>query len=323
MTAKDFSIVFMGTPEFATHSLKVLHEAGTTIKAVITAPDKPAGRGQKLRESDVKRYAVSQGLKVLQPTNLKSDEFIRELTELNADLFVVVAFRMLPEVVWGMPAKGTINLHASLLPQFRGAAPINWAIINGKKETGVTTFFIEREIDTGKVIAQSKTSIGENETVGELYNRLMHLGGELLLQTVDDIANDQAKGISQAELITEKLLEAPKIFKEDCRLEFDQPAEKVHNHLRGLDPYPGAWCFLIEKETGKRKLFKLFASEVSNIMVTGDKSMKSDANGLLFPCSDYYIYIREVQPEGKRRMKFKDFLAGNNIEDYQIEVKNV
>ncbi len=323
MTAKEFSIVFMGTPEFATHSLKVLHEAGVNIKAVITAPDRPAGRGQKLRESDVKKYAASQSLKVLQPTNLKAEEFVAELAALNADLFVVVAFRMLPEVVWGMPQKGTINLHASLLPQFRGAAPINWAIINGQKETGVTTFFIEKEIDTGKVIAQSKASIGKNETVGELYNRLMHLGGELLLQTVRDIAEDKAEGISQADLIKENLLEAPKIFKEDCRLDFDQSAKRVHDRLRGLDPYPGAWCKLIEKETGKGKIFKLFASEVSDIVVTDIKSIKSDSNGLLFPCKDYYIYIKEVQPEGKRRMKFSEFLAGNKIEDYQIELKNV
>lgn len=322
MTAKDFSIVFMGTPEFATHSLKVLHEAGINIKAVITAPDKPAGRGQKLRESDVKKYAVSQGLKVLQPTNLKAEDFVAELAALNADLFVVVAFRMLPEVVWGMPPKGTINLHASLLPQFRGAAPINWAIINGQKETGVTTFFIEKEIDTGKVIAQSKASIGKNETVGELYNRLMNLGGDLLLQTVKDISEDKADGIPQTDLIRDELLEAPKIFKDDCRLDFDQPAEQVHNHLRGLDPYPGAWCKLIEKGTGKSKLFKLYASEVSEIPVSEDGSMKSDSNGLLFPCNDYYIYVKEVQPEGKRRMKFKEFLAGNNIEDYQIESKN-
>lgn len=321
MTAKDFSIVFMGTPEFATHSLKVLHEAGINIKAVITAPDKPAGRGQKLRESDVKKYAISQGLKVLQPTNLKAEEFITDLATLDADLFVVVAFRMLPEVVWGMPSKGTINLHASLLPQFRGAAPINWAIINGQKETGVTTFFIEREIDTGKVIAQSKAVIGKNETVGELYNRLMNLGGDLLLKTVNDISEDKAEGIPQAELIKEELLEAPKIFKDDCRLDFDQPAEQVHNQVRGLDPYPGAWCKLTEKETGKTKLFKLYASAVSEMRVTGDGTMKSDSIGLLFPCSDYYIYIKEVQPEGKRRMKFKEFLAGNNIEDYQIESK--
>jgi methionyl-tRNA formyltransferase len=323
MTAKEFSIVFMGTPEFATHSLKVLHENGIRIKAVVTAPDKPAGRGQKLRESDVKKYAVSQNLKVLQPTNLKSEAFTQELASLNADLFVVVAFRMLPEVVWDMPPKGTINLHASLLPQFRGAAPINWAIINGEKETGVTTFFIEREIDTGKIIAQSKASIGQNETVGELYDRLMKLGGALLLQTVSNIALDNVSSVSQEDLVTQKLMEAPKIFKGDCQLDFNRPAEQVHNHLRGLDPYPGAWCKLTEKATGISKLFKLFKSEVSEILVKDDKSLQSDGNGLLFPCSDYYIYIKEVQAEGKRRMNFKDFLAGNNIEDYQIVVKNV
>lgn len=316
MTKDSFSIVFMGTPEFATRSLKTLHENGIQIKAVVTAPDKPAGRGQKLRESDVKKYALENGLKLLQPTNLKSPEFISELEDLNADLFVVVAFRMLPESVWAMPSKGTINLHASLLPQFRGAAPINWAIIKGQAETGVTTFFIQQEIDTGNVIAQSKISIDKNENVGTLYSRLMSIGADLLLSTVQRISNNQITSTPQEELISSDLLEAPKIFKEDCEIKFDRDAILVHNHIRGLDPYPGAWCNLKERSTGAIKLFKLYNSEVSDIKVHDQTSLETNKDGLLFPCNDYYIYIKDIQPEGKRRMSFKEFLAGNQIEDY-------
>lgn len=318
MTKDGFSIVFMGTPEFATYSLKTLHDNNIDIKAVVTAPDKPAGRGQKLRESDVKKYAVTNGLKVLQPTSLKSEEFISELKALNADLFVVVAFRMLPEIVWSMPPKGTINLHASLLPQFRGAAPINWAIMKGQKETGVSTFFIEKEIDTGNVIDQRKTAIGENETVGELYARLMQIGADLLVDTVNNIANDTVSSTPQAELTDATLLEAPKIFKPDCKVDFNQPAQKVHDHIRGLDPYPGAWCHLEEISSGTIKLFKLFHSECSGLRIDDSNKLLSDSEGLLFPCNDYYIYIKDIQPEGKRRMNFKEFLAGNNIEDYKI-----
>lgn len=318
MTTEGFSIVFMGTPEFATHALKTLHENNVNIKAVVTAPDKPAGRGQKLRESDVKKYADANNLKVLQPTNLKSEDFTDQLKELNADLFVVVAFRMLPESVWSIPRKGTINLHASLLPQFRGAAPINWAIMKGQKETGVSTFFIEKEIDTGNVIDQRKTAIGKNETVGELYQRLMHLGADLLLNTVENIANNAVSSTPQEELMDSTLLDAPKIFKPDCEVNFDQPAQKVHDHIRGLDPYPGAWCHLEESSSGSKKLFKLFTSELSDKQSINQSQLTSDKNGLLFPCSDDYIYIKDIQPEGKRRMNFKEFLAGNNIEDYKI-----
>lgn len=318
MTTKPFSIIFMGTPEFATHSLKTLHENGVEVKAVITAPDKPAGRGQKLRESDVKKYAVENGLAILQPTNLKDPEFINELQSLNADLFVVVAFRMLPEIVWSMPPKGTINLHASLLPQFRGAAPINWAIIKGQKETGVTTFFIEKEIDTGMVIAQSRTAISENETVGMLYEKLMNIGADLLLTTVNNIETGNIKAIPQADLVEEQLLDAPKIFKEDCQLHFKNKAIDVHNRLRGLDPYPGAWCYLKEKATGNSKLFKLYGSTLTDKRVKDHNSIIKDSDGLLFPCEDFYICVDNIQPEGKRRMNFKDFLAGNKIEDYEI-----
>ena len=319
----QLSIVFMGTPEFAKHSLKVLHEAGVIIKAVITAPDKPAGRGQKLKESDVKKYALSQNLKVLQPKNLKSEDFIHELTLLEADLFVVVAFRMLPEIVWSMPPKGTINLHASLLPQFRGAAPINWAIIHGQEETGVTTFFIEKEIDTGNIISQTKTSISRNETVGELYERLMRIGSDLLFETIINIDSGNIESVSQEKLMPEKLLKAPKIFKGDCEIDFIHPVINVHNHVRGLDPYPGAWVNLVEKSTGNRKRFKIYNSNISSIPVKNSESLMVHENGILFPCADYYLSVKEIQLEGKRRMPFKDFLAGNNMDDFKLDIKNV
>ena len=243
--SKDFSIVFMGTPEFAVTILDKLHSEGVSIKGVVTAPDKQAGRGRKINQSAVKEYAVEKGLNVLQPTNLKSDEFVAELKELNADLFVVVAFRMLPQIVWSMPSKGTINLHASLLPNYRGAAPINWAIINGEKETGVSTFFIEQEIDTGEIIEQDKVSIGENESVGELYERLMNLGANTMLSTVHKINAGNISSINQKDLLQDSHKPAPKIFKEDCKINFNQPLETIHNFCRGLAPYPGASCLRI------------------------------------------------------------------------------
>lgn len=318
MENSEFKIVFMGTPEFAVCILDKLVNENFSIVGVITAPDKPAGRGQQLQQSAVKKYAVSKSLTVLQPTNLKDEHFQFELKSLNADLFVVVAFRMLPESVWSMPSKGTINLHASLLPQYRGAAPINWAIINGEKETGVTTFFIEKEIDTGMVIERSKLSIGANETVGELHDRLMQLGAEVTFSTVVKISKGTAKPIDQLKLAEGELKNAPKIFKQDCKINFEQPAATVHNFIRGLSPYPAAWCTLVN-HLNEKKTFKLFKSEETNLPVLTKSIISASKEGLLFPCQDKHLLITELQPEGKRKMHFKEFLAGNTIENWQID----
>lgn len=314
---ENLRIVFMGTPEFAVTILDRLIQNQANVVGVITAPDKPAGRGQKLAESDVKKYAVEKGLNILQPTNLKDETFISELSALNADLFVVVAFRMLPEIVWAMPPKGTINLHGSILPQYRGAAPINWAIINGEKQTGVTTFFIEKEIDTGKIIERSYLEIGEDETVGELHDRLMELGAETTVSTVRKIAAGDVAGIPQIELTEGELKAAPKIFKDTCKIDFSRDVQTVHNFVRGLSPYPAAWCS-VQLEGEAAKNFKFFRSYKTDEPTNGSKEIKVTKEGILFPCSDFYIRITELQPEGKRRMDFKAFLAGNTLENYQV-----
>ncbi|MFK7784957.1 MAG: methionyl-tRNA formyltransferase [Crocinitomicaceae bacterium] len=316
---KKIDIVFMGTPEFAVTILsKLLSDDSINVVGVVTAPDKPAGRGRKTHSSAVKDFAVNNDLKTLQPTKLKDPEFVSELGRLNAHLFVVVAFRMLPEVVWAMPPMGTINLHASLLPQYRGAAPINWAIINGEKETGVTTFFIEREIDTGDIIEQRKTVISENMTVGELYSDLMTLGAETTLSTVKKIMNGNANGIDQDQIVSNnELLPAPKIFKIDCKVDFYKKVDSVHNFCRGLDPYPGAWSD-ITTDKGQRKSVKFFETRKTSIPVEDSLRLSSDSSGILIPCSDYYLSVGEIQLEGKRRMSFKDFIAGNDITSFNL-----
>ena len=315
----DFSIIFMGTPEFAVTILDKLHSDGVNIKAVVTVPDKPSGRGQKINKSAVKKYAEENNLKTLQPEKLKSPEFIQQLDILDADLFVVVAFRMLPEAVWAMPKKGTINLHGSLLPNYRGAAPINWAIINGEEYTGVTTFFIEKEIDTGKIIEQEKVKIGLNETVGELYERLMHIGANLMSSTVMKIKIGQANGISQNEFSVEDLKPAPKIFKSDCEIDFTMNVQNAHNFCRGLDPYPAAWCELQDIKKGEVKTYKIFKTRITDLSIKDKNGLTKDAEGILIPCNDYYLRILEIQPEGKRRMDYKSFLAGNSIENLVIK----
>lgn len=310
----------MGTPDFAVSTLNAINNSRHDVVAVITAPDKPAGRGRKLSESSVKKYSTENGLEIIQPTSLKDEEFIKQLGSFNADLFVVVAFRMLPEIVWSMPPKGTINLHASLLPNYRGAAPINWAIINGETETGVTTFFIEKEIDTGNIIEQAKIQIGINETIGELYERLSSTGSELVLSTLDKIAEGNPQSIEQKSVIgNQKLNKAPKIFKEDCLIDFSKKAIEVHNFCRGLDPYPAAWCKLYDEQKDELKTYKLFGSELSNIPIKQSQRIIPSSNGLLFPCLDDYIIIKGIQPEGKRKMTFKEFLAGNSAEALKIE----
>jgi methionyl-tRNA formyltransferase len=319
MEKKDFRIVFMGTPDFAVSILEGLVSANFNIVSVVTAPDKPAGRGQQLSESAVKKAAITHSISVLQPSNLKDDVFIHELQSLSADLFVVVAFRMLPEIVWSMPPKGTINLHASLLPNYRGAAPINWAVINGEKETGVTTFFIEKEIDTGKVIEQEKIAIEEKETVGEVHDKLMVLGTKLTVSTVGKIMIGEANGIEQDSMTTATLKNAPKIFKPDCKVDWDQEVTVVHNFIRGLSPYPTAWTELKNKVTGEVKSFKLFISSKTMQSVKDGTALLTSSEGVLFPCADFYLCLTEFQMEGKRRMNYKEFLAGNRLEDWVIE----
>jgi methionyl-tRNA formyltransferase len=302
-------IVFMGTPEFAVPSLKILLENRVNVVAVVTAPDKPQGRGQKITVSSVKECALKYNVPVLQPTNLKSPEFLEQLKSFNANLQIVVAFRMLPEAVWSMPEYGTFNLHASLLPQYRGAAPINWAIINGEKETGITTFFLKHEIDTGSVIFQEPEPISYTDTVGSLYERLMNKGAQLVLKTVHAIASGNYPSAPQSSQLN--LRHAPKIFKETCQINWDQPSESVRNFIRGLSPYPAAWTMV------NGKVFKVYAAEVVNASKhTSDESAKFRTDNetyLHFQTADGYIAITELQPEGKKRMNVADFFRGNKL----------
>jgi methionyl-tRNA formyltransferase len=301
-------IVFMGTPEFAVPSLEVLVAHNFNVVAVITAPDKPQGRGQKIVHSPVKEAALKHHIPVLQPTNLKSPAFVDELKAYQANLQIVVAFRMLPEVVWSMPQFGTFNLHASLLPQYRGAAPINWAIINGEKETGVTTFFLQHEIDTGSIIFQEKETITPDDNVGTLYERLMKKGANLVLKTVQAIAAGNYPSVPQ--VASHEIKHAPKIFKETCEIQWDQPSANVVNFVRGLSPYPAAWCTLASKT------FKVYKVSTAS---HGDENKKpgewwSDGKTqLLVKTLDGWIRIEEIQPEGKKRMTIDDFFRGNKL----------
>jgi len=308
----------MGTPDFAVESLKSLVESGSEIVGVITSPDRPAGRGQKLQESAVKKYAVSQQLKVLQPEKLKNPEFLTELKSLNANLQVVVAFRMLPEVVWNMPEYGTINLHGSLLPQYRGAAPINWAIINGEKESGVTTFFIEKEIDTGKIIFQEKVAIEEDDTAGTLHDKLMEVGGKLVVRTVKAIENNEYSYTSQNLLFEseQELKPAHKIFKQDCKIDWSKPMKDIYNFVRGLSPYPCAWTEFVNGE--KRLSAKLYHIQILDTEAHTPALLTDQKTFLHVATPNGKIAIVEFQPAGKRRMKVEDFLKGNNLEGYTI-----
>ena len=315
MIKENFRIVFMGTPEFAVTILNDILDNKFNVVGVITAPDKPAGRGQKLSQSDVKKYAFEKELNILQPTNLKDPVFIQELHDLKADLFVVVAFRMLPEIVWAMPPKGTINLHASILPNYRGAAPINWAVMNGEIKTGVTTFFIEKEIDTGKIIDRAYVDIDENETVGELHDRLMILGAKVASETIEKIRVGDVKGIPQLDLMEGELKSAPKIFKPTCQIDWSKSVEEVHNFCRGLSPYPTAWTVLTNELKQEEKSFKIFKTEKTDIIIDNSNKLKATKEGILIPCKDFYLRVIELQPEGKRRMNYKDLLAGNPVDD--------
>lgn len=299
----------MGTPEFAVASLDALVAAGCNIAGVVTAPDKPAGRGMKLTQSAVKQYAVSKDLPVLQPEKLKAPDFISSLQALEADIQVVVAFRMLPEIVWDMPPMGTINVHGSLLPHYRGAAPINWAVINGEKETGVTTFKLQHAIDTGNILLRASLPIGENDTAGEIHDRMKVLGANLLVQTIKELAAGTLKEIDQSSLVNadpESFKHAPKIFTETCRINWTKSTADIHNLIRGLSPYPGAFTQL------DGKILKIYQSRKQE-EVPSHPAGTVDANGkdvLRFATSDGYIQVLELQLEGKKRMSASDFLRG-------------
>ncbi|WP_413666433.1 methionyl-tRNA formyltransferase [Mucilaginibacter sp. Mucisp86] len=300
-------IIFMGTPQFAVASLDALIKAGSDIVAVITAPDKPAGRGQKVSESAVKQYAVANGLKVLQPEKLKNEDFITELKALKADLQVVVAFRMLPEAVWNMPSKGTINLHASLLPQYRGAAPINWALINGEKESGVTTFFLKHDIDTGNILFTEKITLTGHEDAGELHDRLMNKGAGLLVKTVKAVESGRYNEHPQSQLVEgTELRHAPKIFKDDCKIDWTQPALSIYNKIRGLSPVPTAYTEL----NGKN--LKIYASEyqLSEPAIKPGGFLTDNKTYLKFAAKDGFVLLKDIQLEGKKRMGIEDFLRG-------------
>lgn len=319
MKKEDLRIVYMGTPEFAVESLKCLVEGGYNVVGVITMPDKPVGRHQDtLQASPVKQYAVSQGLKVLQPVKLKDEVFIEELRALKADLQIVVAFRMLPEVVWNMPRLGTFNLHASLLPQYRGAAPINWAVINGDTETGITTFFLKHEIDTGEIIQQVRIPIADTDNVEIVYDKLMVLGGKLVTETVDHILDGTVKSIPQESITTDELLRpAPKIFKETCRIDWNEKnVKQLYDFVRGLSPYPAAWTEM-EQEDGKRLTLKIFQTEkefTSHNLSIGD--IVSDGKRYLkVAATDGFLNLKEIQLAGKKRMNVEDFLRGFRIDN--------
>lgn len=302
---KDLRIIFMGTPDFAVPTLQILVENHYNVVAVITAPDKPAGRGQKLQQSPVKEYAVRQGIPVLQPTNLKAEQFLQELRSYAANLQIIVAFRMLPEVVWSMPELGSFNIHGSLLPQYRGAAPINWAIINGEKETGVTSFFLKHEIDTGDLLLQERIPILDEDDFGTIYEKLKHEGAKLALRTVRAIEANAVQPVPQSEAVAIK--HAPKIFKDTCEINWNMPAAKIRNFIRGLSPYPAAWTRLNNKN------FKIFKVEVlDNLLYDLEPGqLKTDDKTYLHvQTAEEVISILDLQMEGKKRMGVQDLLRG-------------
>jgi len=310
--AKDFTelrIIFMGTPEFAVASLDALVKAGCTIVGIVTAPDKPAGRGMELQQSAVKKYAIENNLHVLQPEKLKNPQFLEDLKSLHADLQIVVAFRMLPEVVWNMPPMGSVNLHGSLLPQYRGAAPINWAVINGEKETGVTTFKLKHEIDTGDILLQESFPIEETDNAGDVHDRMKDIGAQLLVKTIKGLADGSLKEKAQLSTFnfqSSTLKHAPKIFTETCKIDFTKTVDEVYDLIRGLAPYPAAFTFLQDK---KLKIYK--AEKLHKPVTDTPGSFKTDSKSFLhFTCSDGYLSVLELQLEGKKKMAIADFLRG-------------
>lgn len=315
MNKKDLRIVFMGTPEFAEFTLRRLVEDGYNIIGVVTMPDKPMGRhGSVLQSSPVKKYAVEQGIPVLQPEKLKDPSFIDQLSALKADLQIVVAFRMLPEIVWNMPRLGTFNLHGSLLPQYRGAAPINWAIINGDKETGVTTFFLKHEIDTGDIIYKESIPILPTDNAGTVHDKLMELGADLTVRTLDDIIADRVRPIPQDTIPVSELRPAPKIFKETCRIDWNQPTARINDFIRGLSPYPAAWTVLRSAD-GTEQDFKIYAATpVTDAPIQKPGTIECDGRkNLTVSTADGALRLQEVQIAGKKRMDICAFLCGNDL----------
>ncbi len=312
MKGKDLRIVFMGTPDFAVASLAALTVQGYQVVAVVTAPDKPAGRGQKLQESAVKSYAIANAIPVLQPERLKSDAFLNELKSFRPDLQIIVAFRMLPEVVWKLPALGTFNLHGSLLPRYRGAAPLNWAIMNGDSESGVTTFLLKQEIDTGNILFYEKVSIRPDETVGELHDELMAIGAKLVIKTVEALADGSVQPIAQEMLEIDPIrLHAPKIYKEECRINWSLDAMTIHNKIRGLSPYPTAWTE-ISAPTGELISLKIFRTipEISTHSHTPGTILSDQKKWMKIACSDGYLSVTDLQLAGRKRMGTEEFLRG-------------
>ena len=324
MTKESLRIVYMGTPDFAVESLRCLVEGGYNVVGVVTGPDKAVGRhGSVLQPTPVKQYAVEHGLRVLQPEKLKDEAFIEELRSLQADLQIVVAFRMLPEVVWAMPPLGTFNLHASLLPQYRGAAPINWAVINGDTETGVTTFFLKHEIDTGAVIRQVRVPISDTDCVGDVHDRLMLLGGQVVCDTVDAIIDGSAEATPQEQMLPdEELRPAPKIFKDTCRIEWQRPAKQVYDFIRGLSPYPAAWTTLVTPDN-EEIVLKIYEAEKLDCAAKSYPCGTIDTDGksyLHVYAADGGLSIRVLQLAGKKRMGVEDFLRGSRLgEGYRVK----
>tara|TARA_Y100000385_G_scaffold183583_1_gene189607 strand:+ start:1708 stop:2658 length:951 start_codon:yes stop_codon:yes gene_type:complete len=311
---RDKRIIFMGTPQFAVEALKKMHESNHQIVGVVCPPDKPSGRGHKLKSCDVKQYALSQNLNVLQPDKLKCTKFLSELKSLNADLFIVVAFRMLPKEVWSIPKYGTFNIHASLLPQYRGAAPINWALINGEKKTGVTSFLIDEKIDTGAILLYKECEIGINENVGELHNRLMLMGAELTIETCEGIFNNKIKPRRQQN--TSKLKNAPKLFKNNCKIDWSKSSIEIYNHIRGLSPYPVAWTNIISNNDSK--IIKIYSADFTLIHHKKEiAEIDIDKNNFRIYTKDGFISIVEIQIAGKRKMDIQSFLNGINMSNYK------
>ena len=322
MNKEDLRIVYMGTPDFAVEALRCLVEGGYNVVGVITMPDKPAGRGHKIQFSPVKQYALEHNLPLLQPEKLKDGEFLDALRAWKADLQIVVAFRMLPEVVWNMPRLGTFNLHASLLPQYRGAAPINWAVINGDTETGITTFFLKHEIDTGEVIQQVRVPIADTDDVGIVHDKLMTLGGRLVVETVEAILNGTVKRVPQEEMaVAGELRPAPKIFKETCRIDWNQPVKRVYDFVRGLSPYPAAWTELVQPGGGTVvvKIFETEKVETPHSLAPG--TLQTDGKTYIrVAAADGFVGIRALQLPGKKRLKTDELLRGFRLtEEFRMK----
>lgn len=321
MNPKKLRIIFMGTPDFAVESLKILVENNFNIVGVITSPDKPSGRGQKINISAVKKYALENELHILQPTNLKSVDFISELSDLKPDLQIVVAFRMLPKSVWALPPLGTFNLHASLLPNYRGAAPINWAIINGEETSGITTFLLDEKIDTGKIIHQKEIKIDYNDSAGTYHDKLMFEGAKLVLKTVESISNQNFESISQDEISDGKLVKhAPKIFKEDCKIDWKKEGQRIYNFIRGLSPYPAAWTIISSSDSAKEISLKIFEANFQQEAHQFTIGMidSNNKNFIRVAVQDGFINLISIQLAGKKKANIKEFLNGfNSITSYK------